>query len=68
MRVTDAERARAAAQELVELLGAYQQELAAWAPWTPAAAALGLGLGEAIVEARELIAAAQPAPRQVRAH
>jgi len=69
MRLTDAQRATETAEELVELLAAYQRELAGWEGWTPAAAPLRLAIEEAAAEARELIGAAPPVIQtQARAH
>lgn len=69
MRLDDAERASETAQELVELLAAYEQELVAWERWTPAAAPLRAALDAAICEARSLIQEAAPAaPAGARAH
>ena len=68
----DAERARETAKELAELLAAYQQELSAWEPWTPAAAPLREAIGAAIGEAHELIAetrlTADLTPTRTRTH
>lgn len=51
---TDAEFAGAVAQDVAELLAAYDQALIAWEGWTPAATALRKVIAEAFLEARSV--------------
>jgi len=55
MRLTDADRARDLAQELVELLVTYEEKLKTWEAVAPAVAGLREAVGEALAEAGELI-------------
>jgi hypothetical protein len=55
MRLTDADRARETAQELVELLVTYDEKLKAWEAVAPAVAGLREAVCVALVEAGELI-------------
>jgi hypothetical protein len=55
MRLTDADRARETAQDLVELLVTYEEKLKAWEAVAPAVAGLREAVGTALAEAGELI-------------